>query len=68
MRRQSATVAAMDHPVCLQDVEVLADGDLRGVKVFGQASDQHATVVFNHLYDQAAAFFVKHRLFPSLVG
>jgi hypothetical protein len=37
------------------------------VKVFGQASDQHATVVFNHLHDQAAAFFVQHRLFPSLV-
>jgi hypothetical protein len=63
MRRQRATVAAMDHAVRLQDVEILADGDLRGAKVLGQISDQHTAVVFNHLYDQAAAFFVKHRLF-----
>jgi hypothetical protein len=52
----------MNLPLRLQNVEVLADRDLRSVELRGQASDQHTAIVFHHLYNQTAAFFVKHEV------
>ena len=59
---QCATMAAMNLPLRLQNIEILANGDLRSMEVFGQTSDQHTTLVFHHLDDQAATFFVKHKI------
>jgi hypothetical protein len=37
------------------------------VELPGQASDQHTAIVFHHLHNQAAAFFVKHEFSQNLM-
>src|SRR6266436_9145311 len=53
-------MSAMHQPMSVQDLEILADGDLGGVELPRHVRDQHAAVPFQNLDNGPPAFFVEH--------
>src|SRR6476646_10324724 len=51
---------AMEAALPVQDLQVLAYGDLRGGEAVGQVLHQHSPVALDHFQDGATAFLVEH--------
>ena len=50
---------AVDQPLSVQDLQIFADGYLRGLELRRQVGNQHPTLMVQHIEDGAAAFFVE---------
>ena len=65
---QRPAVCAVKQPAPVQDLQVLADGHLRGAKSLAELLHQHAAVLVHHLDDGATPLLVEDALDLGLNG
>jgi hypothetical protein len=59
-RGKGAAVSAVNRPVSLQDIEILADRNLGRFEVAGEFGDQNPALTAQQINYGAASFFVQH--------
>ena len=57
---QRAAVSAVQLALLMQNLEVLADGDLRGFELLGKFRYQHPALAGQNFENGSAAFFIQH--------
>jgi hypothetical protein len=55
---KGTAVGAVDPAFCMQDLQVLADGDLGSVELSGQVHDQDSAIPTQNIEDCSSPLFV----------
>jgi hypothetical protein len=71
LQRQRTAVSTLDDPLSIEELEILADCDLRSAEVSSQLLDQQPSIPMKNFKDFTAAFFIeqairRHGVFSDL--